>query len=260
MMGPSHAACGAAAWVALTADYRLHLQELSIPVGWGLLDVGDAGVLTGALVTAGAALLPDIDHPGGTVARSLPPLSTWLARVTCRISGGHRRGTHSVLGVAVFTALAAAAQRIGVPVEGLGRVWPLAALMSVLLIAFAVQVLAFVPDRVAKLNWAAGIGLGAVVGLYPPAHEWWFPAAVGTGVLAHLAGDLVTTRGIHVLHPLRVPLPLPRSVYRNRAFLSVPLLGNAGSAAELVVLAPITAFALAGLWGALAAVTGTAVS
>lgn len=158
MMGPSHAACGAAAWVALTADYQLHLQDLTVPIGWGVLDVGDTGVLTGALVTAGAALLPDLDHPDGTVARSLRPLSTWLARGICRLSGGHRRGTHSVLGVAVFTGLAAAAQKIGIPVEGLGWVWPLAAVMSVLLIAFAVQVLAFVPDRSRSSTGSWGSG------------------------------------------------------------------------------------------------------
>ena len=247
MMGPSHAACGAAAWVALTADYQLHLHGTVVPIGWGLVDVGDAGVLTGALVAAGAALLPDLDHPGGTVARSLPPVSRWLARGVCRLAGGHRRGTHSLLGLAVFTGLAALAQKAGVPVEGLGWAWPLAAVMSVLLIAFAVKALAFVPDRVAKLNWIVGIGLGVLVGLHPPAHEWWFAIAVGTGVLAHLAGDLLTTQGIHLLYPLRVPLPLPRTLYKGRSFVALPLLGNAGSASELVLLAPITAFVLAGL-------------
>jgi membrane-bound metal-dependent hydrolase YbcI (DUF457 family) len=113
---------------------------------------------------------------------------------------------------------------------------------------------------VAKLNWVVGIGLGVVVGLYPPAHEWWFAAAVGTGVVAHLAGDLVTTRGIHLLYPLRMPLPLPRAVYKNRSFLTVPLIGNAGSAAELALLAPITLFALTGLWGAFALATGLVVA
>ncbi|ALU39293.1 hypothetical protein AS188_05480 [Kocuria flava] len=260
MMGPSHAACGAAAWVALTADYQVGLHGLVLPIGWGLVDVGHAGVLTGALVTAGAALLPDLDHPGGTVSRSLPPVTTGLARLVCRISGGHRRGTHSLLGVAAFTGLAAAAQKVGIPVEGLGWVWPLAAVMSVLLIAFAVKVLAFVPDRVAKLNWAVGIGLGVVVGLWPPAHEWWFPLAVGTGVVVHLLGDLLTTRGIHLLYPLRAPLPLPRILYRNREFVAVPLLGNAGSLPELLLLAPVTLFALGGLVAALALATGFTVA
>jgi membrane-bound metal-dependent hydrolase YbcI (DUF457 family) len=128
--------------------------------------------------------------------------------------------------------------------------------MSVLLIAFAVKVLVFVPDRVARLNWAVGIGLGVVVGVYPPEHEWWFALAVGTGVVAHLAGDLLTTRGIHLLYPLRMPLPLPRALYKNRSFLAVPVLGNAGSGAELALLAPVTLFAVCGLWSAFVLSTG----
>ena len=87
MMGPSHAACGAAAWVALTGTYTVQLADVSIPVGLGLMPVGNAGVITGSLICAGAALLPDLDHPGGTVARSLPPLSGWIAKATSTLSG-----------------------------------------------------------------------------------------------------------------------------------------------------------------------------
>ena len=57
-----------------------------------------------------------------------------------------------------------------------------------------------------------------------------------------------------------MPLPLPRSVYKNRSFLTVPLIGNAGSAAEIALLAPITLFALTGLWGAFALTTGLVVA
>ena len=31
-MGPSHAACGAAAWVALTGTYTVDLADVSFPV------------------------------------------------------------------------------------------------------------------------------------------------------------------------------------------------------------------------------------
>jgi hypothetical protein len=57
-----------------------------------------------------------------------------------------------------------------------------------------------------------------------------------------------------------MPLPLPRSVYKNRSFLTLPLIGNAGSAAEIALLAPITLFALTGLWGAFALTTGLVVA
>ncbi|WP_262925695.1 metal-dependent hydrolase [Kocuria atrinae] len=107
--------------MALTADYTLHFSGFSVPIGFGVLPVGDAGVVTGALICAGAALLPDIDHPSGTVARSLPPFSGWLARIVSRLSGGHRRGTHSVIGLLVFTLLAWLSQNAALPVgDGCG--------------------------------------------------------------------------------------------------------------------------------------------
>lgn len=277
MMGPSHALCGAAAWVAVTADYTLHVAGLSVPVGWGLMPVGDAGVVTGALLCAGAALLPDIDHPGGTVARSLPPFSGWLARGVSRIAGGHRRGTHSVLGVAVLGILAWLSQTVSIPVgDGLrwlahsgdllfleqladalpGQVWPLAALLSVLLMSFAVKVLAFIPDRVSRANWIAAGTLGVVVGLHPPEHPWWFVVAVVLGCVVHLLGDLITVRGIHLLWPLRLSLPLPDSVYRGQSFFRWPILGRAGSRRETLIMAPITAFTLTGLGCAVVALGG----
>lgn len=281
-MGPSHAACGAAAWIALTADYTLNLADLSIPIGFGVLPVGDAGVVTGALICAGAALLPDLDHPGGTVARSLPPLSGWLSRIVVKVAGGHRRATHSLFGLAVFIALAWVTQNVAVPVGDAlrwgsiaaagslpaggsageaasalpGEVWPLAAVLSVLLIAFAVKVLAFVPDRFSRANWAVGILLGLLVAARPPENQWWFVIAVGLGCAVHMLGDMVTTQGIHLLWPLRMPLPLPRVFYRSKAFVKFPVLGNAGSGLELAVLTPVTLYALLGLACAIAAWSG----
>ncbi|MDO4919852.1 metal-dependent hydrolase [Kocuria sp.] len=288
MMGPSHAACGAAAWVALTGTYTVHLADVSLPVGLGLMPVGNPGVLTGALICAGAALLPDLDHPGGTVARSLPPLSTWLARGIARISGGHRRGTHSLVGLLVVLVLAVLSQRASVPVgdalqwsaassgagaDGAasplpeaaasslpGQVWPLAAVLSVLLIACAVKVLAFVPDRLAHANWVVGILLGAFVATHPPESPHWFVVAVALGWAVHMLGDLLTTQGIHLLWPLRPPLPLPASLYRRRSFVRLPVLGNAGSAREILLLVPVTVYALAGLFCAAIAWAGLTVS
>ncbi|RKQ33744.1 metal-dependent hydrolase [Kocuria tytonis] len=282
MMGPSHAACGAAAWVALTGTYTLHLADVSLPVGLGLMPVGHPGVITGALICAGAALLPDLDHPGGTVARSLPPLSTWLARGVSSLGGGHRRATHSLLGLLLVVVLALLSQRASVPVgdalrwDGAsgaagghvagaaaslpGQVWPLAAVLSVLLIACAVKVLAFVPDRLAHANWVVGILLGTFVATHPPDDPRWFAVAVGLGCAVHMLGDLLTTQGIHLLWPLRPPLPLPTAFYRRRSFVRFPVLGNAGSGREVLLLVPITLYALTGLLCAGIAWAGLTVS
>ena len=78
MMGGHHAASGAAAWVALTA---------STPIALGLYPVSEVGIMTGALVCAGAALLPDADHHSGTIAHSLPPVSEGVARGIAAVSG-----------------------------------------------------------------------------------------------------------------------------------------------------------------------------
>lgn len=99
MMGPSHAATGAAAWLALTG-WHSPVEALHLPAELQLL---------GALTTAGAALISDWDHPRASVAHALPPVTEWMSRGITRAAGGHRRGTHSLLGIAAFTALAVVA-------------------------------------------------------------------------------------------------------------------------------------------------------
>ena len=56
--------------------------------------------------TAGMALLPDLDKCGSSPARCLGFLSEAVAWIIGRLTGGHRHLTHSILGIAGFTALA----------------------------------------------------------------------------------------------------------------------------------------------------------
>lgn len=70
MMAPSHAATGALAGLASTAA-TAPLTGMRLD-GWVLA--------TGALIGAGAALLPDLDHPGSTAARSQGPLTALASR------------------------------------------------------------------------------------------------------------------------------------------------------------------------------------
>src|SRR5690606_30760854 len=97
MMGHAHATTGAAAWVAITT---VGAEPL------GLAPLGVEQILAGALVTAGAALLPDADHHSGTIAHSLPPLSNIVTSAVGTIAGGHRHATHSLLGILVTFTLA----------------------------------------------------------------------------------------------------------------------------------------------------------
>ena len=66
MMGGHHAISGTAAWMALAGSATVCGHQ----AGLGLWDLSSEQVLAGAVVATGAALLPDIDHPGATVSRS----------------------------------------------------------------------------------------------------------------------------------------------------------------------------------------------
>ena len=114
MMGANHAATGAAAWIAVTS---------TAPFALGWHPVSSVGVMTGAVVCAGAALLPDADHHNGTFAHSLPPVSEWVSDAVETVAGGHRQGTHSFLGIAVFTALAWLAGLVTVETASFGTVY-----------------------------------------------------------------------------------------------------------------------------------------
>ncbi len=214
MMGGHHAASGAAAWVAVTTT----------GTGFALLPADPAGVLTGALVCAGAALLPDLDHRKSTLTRALPPLTTVTARVLERVAGGHRAGTHSVVGVLAVGL----AMFIGQAAWG-------PAVASLLLGALALKALKFIPGP--RWGWVAALAAGISVGVGQPAEGHWFAVAVGLGVAVHIVGDLFTAGGVGLLWPL------------NTKRFALPFLGKTGSQMEWLVMVPLTFYALYGLAG-----------
>lgn len=260
MMGAHHAASGAAAWLALTTQFDVglgHLAQLvpavpeTVTIGMGLMDLTPTSIVAGAMVTAGAALVPDADHRHATIAHSLPPLSNIMCIHIGKVSGGHRHGTHSILGLVVFVIIAALAGMWTVDVSGFGTVFPGAGLLAVLLASFAAKALKFIPDSMRKFPWVVGIGVGAFVTLFAPQHEYWFPLAMGVGVAMHLVGDMLTTGGCNLLWPLRIKpprwlrkTPLLRHIWRPGGNVALPLLGNAGSVREWLVLVPVSGYVI----------------
>jgi membrane-bound metal-dependent hydrolase YbcI (DUF457 family) len=263
MMGAHHAACGAAAWVAATTQITVGLGALttvlpflpdSITLGLRLLEVSPVGVVTGVLVTAGAALLPDADHHNATIAHSLPPLSNLLCAGVGAISGGHRKGTHSLLGVVAFVAVAFVAGLWTMDTEEFGTIYPGAGLLTVLLVSFAAKALKIIPDRLRKSPWVVGLTAGAFVTAFAPEEQFWFPLAMGIGVVVHILGDMLTTGGCNPVYPLRLRrprsltrFPVIAQVWRPNGNIAVPVLGNAGSAREWCLLVPISLYAIAGM-------------
>jgi membrane-bound metal-dependent hydrolase YbcI (DUF457 family) len=190
-MGTTHAASGAAVWLAAA-------PALDAAVGLSGLQVA-----TGAVLCAGAALLPDLDMPNSTIGRALGPVSFGLAWILARATGGHRGGTHSLLGVAAFTAAAAGAAAVGGAIAGL-LVW--------LLLALAVR-------GSTRTGWTLlrtfGTGLVAVLVVT----QGWtagLPWVVGLGAAAHVVGDCLTDRGCPLLWPV------------SRARYGVPLVTTRG--------------------------------
>lgn len=258
MMGAHHAASGAAAWVALTTQFRIPLDALGVDqtlvLGTALLDVSPIGVLTGAMVTAGAALLPDADHRHASIAQSLPPVSNALCAGIGAAAGGHRKGTHSVLGLLAFFAIAYVAGLWSVDTEKFGVLYPGAGIICVLLVAFAAKALKFVPDKLRKTPWVVGIAVALFIVLLAPEEQNWFPTAVGLGVAVHIVGDMLTTDGVNLFWPLRFRpprklrrMPLLRSIWRPSGSLALPILGNAGSTREWLLLVPVSLYVVLGL-------------
>lgn len=238
-MGAAHAVTGAAAWLAVAGTVTGTL---------GLVDHVDGPALAvGTVVAAGAALLPDIDHHNGTIAHSLPPVSNWAARISQRLSGGHRQGTHSILGlmVAVFGAFA-----VG-PLQGrvgdLGILHVGSGVGAVLLSAFALRALRLTKGKVGA--WSASLALAVTVVVYGADNWLWFPAAVGIGYLAHLLGDFITAGGIPVFWPIVVKpptwwrkTPLLSAVWRANGNLALPVLGRTGSVIEWLLVTLLTSW------------------
>ncbi|MGK3708657.1 metal-dependent hydrolase [Arthrobacter sp. IK3] len=263
MMGSHHAACGAAAWVALTTQIHVDLSALTEKLGWGgagfdiglgLLEVSPVGVITGALVTAGAALLPDADHHNATIAHSLPPLSNAMCAGIGKISGGHRHGTHSIIGIIAFVAAAWIAGLWTIETDLFGTIFPGAGLMSVLLVSFAAKALKIIPDRMRKSPWAVGLAVGAFITLFAPEEQFWFPLAMGIGVIVHILGDMMTTGGCNLAWPFTIKppkawqnIPVLKDCWKKNGYLAVPVLGNAGSAREWLLLIPIGLYAIIGV-------------
>ncbi len=284
MMGPHHAACGAAAWVLIAADGELPLGPLAgvglfgagrealltlpeaIPLGFGLLGgITDLGVLAGAVVAAGAALLPDADHRSASIAHSLPPVSEWVCRILGRAAGGHRNGTHSLLGTAAFTLMAWLLSRLTVPTEA-GELQVGAGIGTVLLSAFAVKALRFMPDRARKAPWLVGLLGGVLVTVGLGAESAWFVLAVAVGVAVHIAGDMLTDGGCNLLWPVRLRrpkalsrVPVLSSMWSSGGRMKLSVLGPTGSRREWALATVVSAIAVVGMLGAVIGLAGPAV-
>src|SRR5689334_23375686 len=229
MLGHDHALSGALAFVAVAP----------------LLPVTGTQLAVAATLTAGAGILPDLDEPGSTIARTFGFLTGAFAWIVHQISGGHRKGTHSLLGVAIMTLAAYGAgqwQDSAHVTAGHPQLWwhlvPAGFLLALLFSAGFRGL--YIGGHHADLF---GCGVAALVlwqgwdlEKVTPWHVSVLAVCVCLGMLAHIAGDMLTHDGCPLLYPLSRfdfgLLPEPMRITTNKL-------------AERWVISPLLLIALA---------------
>lgn len=208
MMGRSHLATGLLASVSTVVV--VHPAPLA------------AGVLVA--VGTGAALLPDLDHHSGTLARTYGPITGWTARLVAWLSGGHRHGTHSLIGIAVFSLPCAV---LAGPLRH--TAWSIPAALVVLLSLGGLVRLLAIPgwlDDLAPVPLVIGLVWFTTVDLS------MVPVAVAVGCAAHIAGDMLTPQGCPLLWPV------------SKARSGLPIMTTNGTFERYAVI-PVCAVAVA---------------
>lgn len=263
MRGYTHALSGASGWLAVTSPSL---------VGLGWHETSPSIALAGTVLCAGAAMLPDMDHPSGTIAWSLPSVKIGgmtvipsPTRLVCAgvaaVSGGHRHGTHCFVGMGVFTGLAWLATLWTVTIHGRSIALG-CGLIAVLLVAFASKSLGL-SGRIARAGRSTGL-MGATVAkvlrswvgswvlalstagtvTWMLEYRWeWLPLAVAIGCFLHCAGDSLTPQGVPWLWPLNPKPPkllrkapvigwLVNLAWQSNGYFRLPLIGKTDTAED----------------------------
>lgn len=241
MMGAHHAITGAAVWVAISAT----VPNLSS----GAYPLSAAGVFTGAIVCAGASLLPDADHSSATIAHSVPIVGHAVTGAIGRLAGGHRQGLHSILATIGVLAASIALGLLQVT-TAIGEVPLGAGIATAALVAFAAKALKLTRGGW-LLPWLLGAVIGGIVVFLAPKERVWLPIAITVGFVVHLVGDSLTIGGVPFLWPWKpVPplfwrrVPVLRSIWKKNGYFAVPILGKTGSSREWVLCALVTLYTL----------------
>lgn len=202
-MGYTHALTGAAAFLA------------AAPALGMVTEVGPVELAAGAVVTAGAAMIPDLDHPSSTIARTFGWPTQLLAQWVAYWSGGHRKATHSAL----FAVGAGA-------VAGVLVLFQVGQIVAVTLaLGLGARALGWTKGgAVANAGTFVVCGLLAY-GFAETVNLIWLPAAYTLGCLAHVAGDACTKGGVPLAWPSRRTYRV--SKLRTGGWVEVRLIGPA---------------------------------
>jgi hypothetical protein len=244
MMGKTHCASGWCVGLAV-APLLIH---------------GLPAVILFAVVTAGFAMLPDLDHPGARASRLLGPVTgglSWLLRRASSAlysvtkgprdenhNGTHRHLSHTVLFAGALGGLTAAGVAVGGPWVVAGVV-----LFGVLLAADALG------DWLLLVAAGAGAILAGTTDVLSAltAVGGWLWIAVTLGCITHCLGDALTLSGCPFLFPLPIAGETWYEIRPPRA-LRFRTGGGFETNAVFPVFAVLGVLLIPGVWS-----TGTAV-
>lgn len=229
MRGRNHAICGTSAWLSIAPF---------------LPDSSPTMVFSGAVLCAGAALLPDSDHPSASIAHSLPPFSAPICKVIHDVSGGHRHGTHSILGVALATFLTWLAMFPTATVFG-REVSVGSGLIAIVMTAFAVKGLEL-NSGMGKRGSATRAVLRSTLGPWIIAvstaglitwvndYRWtWLPWCMAIGCIVHILGDMLTKGGAPILWPCK-PKGFGGFFPMSNGWFAIPILGRTAQPGDTI--------------------------
>ncbi|MBD3004859.1 metal-dependent hydrolase [Streptomyces sp. 5-10] len=194
MRGTTHALIGAA-----------------VPLGAAAHDVGPAQCAAMAVISAGFALGPDIDHPRSTISRALPRQvhkgALWLsARARTIATGKDRRSFagRASIGHAVdhraLTHTGVCAIAIGVA-AGIWSLFPFGAVIITVLAALVSKGL--IPRKFRRWVYPGVVAAGGLAWL-ADLDPWMAGLAAGLGWLSHVVADGCTTFGVPLMWPVMV--------------------------------------------------------
>lgn len=190
MLGKNHATLAATGWLALATPIAAATNT----------SFTTSELAVGAIVCAGAGVLPDIDHPDSRVSKSLGPVTGLASWIVSNLAGGHRQRTHTLW----FVALAALGTAVAVtnPVAS--------GVIAGLCVALAVSLVG--PSLGFRVRtWhslIAGIGVGYLVSSVVLPGTWLVWAVAG-GCAAHLVGDALTPQGVPIFWPAKTRIRVP---------------------------------------------------
>jgi membrane-bound metal-dependent hydrolase YbcI (DUF457 family) len=215
MLGYSHATSGAFTWLAVAPSVA-HLLGKS-------MDYRELGV--GAIACAGAALMPDLDHPQATIAYTFGFVSKLAAKGMSLISGGHRHMTHSIFFAVIFGTIA--------QLIALGGSTP-AIILMFLLSAFALRGMGLVPPKTSQSTKGfvcivEAALLTFAMTRFMPGTWWWLGLAAFLGCIVHCIGDTLTPEGVPWLWPMKTRF-------------SLPIISHTGNVVERVIVGPLLSF------------------